>query len=187
MDKINIMDKNLVHKLEAKVGKFGAENGAVVNTSSILDKENLNKEFTQVRMQASKSSVYNFFISKSRTIEKDPENFQFPTMSLSQLIVYWFCRDKLKNIIPFCLLCRKGFKTKTMRNYLTKMQHMMNIVKIAGTREGVWIDQKHYQRDVKQCINLFKAIDVKYFKYPKIGTFCNRNRLLGRQCLICQK
>ena len=43
---------------------------------------------------------------------------------------------------------------------------MMNIVKIAGTREGVWIDQPHYKWDVKLCNDLFKAIDVKYFKYP---------------------
>jgi len=53
-----------------------------------------------------------------------------------------------------------------MRIYLTKMQQMMNIVKIAGTREGIWIDQRHYQWDVKQYSNLFQAIDVKYFKYP---------------------
>ncbi len=166
MDKINIMDKNLVHKLEARVGKFAADNGAVVNTSANMDNEHVDKEFTKVRVQTSKSSFYNFFISKGGTITKVPKGFKFPTMSLSLLIIYWFCGDKSKNIIPLCLLCRKDFETKTMRNYLTKMQQMMNIVKIAGTREGVWIDQKHYQWDVKQCNNLFRAIDVKYFKYP---------------------
>jgi len=41
---------------------------------------------------------------------------------------------------------------------------MMSIVKIAGIREGVWIDQKHYNWDLMQCNVLFKEIDVKYFK-----------------------
>lgn len=54
-----------------------------------------------------------------------------------------------------------------MRNYLTKMQQMMSIVKIAGTREEVRIDKQHYKWDVKLCNDLFKAIDGKYFKYPK--------------------
>ncbi len=166
MDKINVIEKNLVQKLETRVGKLVADNGRVVNTSANLDKEHLNKEFTQVRVQASKSSVYNFFISKRGTIKKVPEGFKFPTMSLSLLIVHCFCGDKSKNIIPLCLLCRKDFKNKTMRNYLTKMQLMMNIIKIAGSRESVWIDQKHYRWDMKQCNNLFKAINVKYFKYP---------------------
>ena len=166
VDRMDIMERSIVQKLEARVDKFAADDGAVVSTSAAVDVEHVHDEITQVSVRASKSSAYNVFIGKGGSIKRVPQNFSFPTMSLSLLIVYWFCGDKSKHIIPLCLLCRRDLDTKTMKNYLTKMQQMMSIVKIAGTREGVWIDQPHYKWDVKLCNDLFKAIDVKYFKYP---------------------
>jgi len=79
VDKIDTMEKSLVQKLEARVGKFAADNGAVVNTSANMDNEHVDKEFTKVRVQTSKSSFYNFFISKGGTITKVLKGFKFPT------------------------------------------------------------------------------------------------------------
>lgn len=42
----------------------------------------------------------------------------------------------------------------------------MELFKIAGEKEGIWIDQPYFAWDVKQCNYLFNAIDVKYFKIP---------------------
>ncbi len=102
---MDVMEKSIVQKLDTRVDEFAADNGAVVNTRPAVDKEHMNKEFTQVRVQTSKKSSFNNF-----------------------------CQDKSKNIIPVCLLFRNDFDTKTMKNYLTKMLHMMSLVKIAGTR-----------------------------------------------------
>ncbi len=120
VDKMDLMEKSIAQKLEGRVDKFAADDGAVVNTSIDVDREHINKEFTQVRVQVSKSSVYNFFISVDKSIEKVPKNFKFPMISLSLPTIYWFCGDKSKNIILICLLCRKYFETKTLRIYLTK-------------------------------------------------------------------
>ncbi len=121
MDKMDNMEKSIAQKLEGRVDKFAADDGAVVNTSIDVDREHINKEFTQVRVQVSKSSVYNFFISVDKSIEKVPKNFKFPMISLSLPTIYWFCGDKSKKIL-ICLLCRKYFETKTLWNYLTKMR-----------------------------------------------------------------
>ncbi len=84
-----------------------------------------------------------------------PPEYLFPKMSLSQLINNCFCRDKSKQIVPYCLLTGKDLTKKSERVKLSQMRNMMNLVEIAARREGVWINQLVRNWDVKQCNCVF--------------------------------
>lgn len=49
--KMDIMEKSIDQKFEARVDKFAADDGAVVNTSTDVDAQHVNNEFTQVRVK----------------------------------------------------------------------------------------------------------------------------------------
>jgi len=48
VDRMDIMEKSIIQKSEARVDKFAADDGAVVSTSVAVDVEHVHDEFTQV-------------------------------------------------------------------------------------------------------------------------------------------
>ena len=91
VDRMDIMERSIVQKLEARVDKFAADDGAVVSTSVAVDVEHVHDEITQVCVRASKSSAYNFVIGKGGSMKRVPKIF-FPyneLVSAHCLLVLW--------------------------------------------------------------------------------------------------
>ncbi len=134
---------------------------------------------------------------------KKIQKLKHSALSLSLVIIYWFWRDRWKEIDPLVYYsgrtlrptqsripskkCNKWWESTISdeREGVWIDQQMMRINNISDEREGFWINHMHYKWNEKQWNDLLKAINNEYFKYPMTSHFKWQKQIFGRLCLNC--
>ena len=64
---------------------------------------------------------------RDRRISLLPQNYLFPSMTLPNLLMMWYCGDRSKNIPPYCMI--RGSDMREMKGGVHKLSTMNKLVK----------------------------------------------------------
>jgi hypothetical protein len=94
-----------------------------------------------------------------------PKGYKFPDgMTLCNLITMWYCGDNATKTPPLMYLQNHELETNALRSKLTMMKTLMDAVKAAAIRKGLWV--RNTKWTVQMTIQLFDSVKVCFdYKY----------------------
>ena len=115
---------------------------------------------------------FSLFSHDEGKISRLPLKYDFPKMTLVNLIVMWFCGDVSKKIVPYCLLNPQDIEAvddneiiiRNRKDKFCKMKSLMSLVEEAAKREGVWTNRKVGDWTIRAANELAVSVE-KYFSY----------------------